>query len=158
MKLNLKLNQVFFLIKLLEDARTEIYIKMREDKYSMNQMLDFINGYTNVTIACRKAATNHIDNTEYNPNQIVFESYTDTMNTFDLLIGMICDDKDAYTGWEILGAKYALCLIKFYIQNVLFGDDTEVDDMYLSLPDKNNPNSYEWDTRGWDYNFFNEDI
>ena len=155
--MNLKLNSVLFLIKLLEDSRTELYIKMRDENYSMWQILDFVNGYTSVIRSCDRIVCDKV-HTPDRYDEIIFEDYSDMMNSFDVLLRIIYDDKDSYSGWEILGAKYALCLIKYYIIHVIFGDVTEVCDLYLSLPDRYEPNSYEWDERGWDYDFFNEDI
>ena len=157
--MNLNVRLLAFLLDLLENYRRDIFIKMRKDGHPIEQILAFIDGYTGIYSTCHIA----IKDPEYNGeclflDTIVFEDYNDIMNTYDIIINKVREDKHRYIGWEMLGAKYALCLIKFYIEFVLYGNDTEVCDFYLTIPDKNNPNSYHWDECGWDYDFFNDDI
>ncbi len=159
--MSLSFNLVNFLLKTLSDYKSKLYIKMRQDNYPMDKILNFLNGYMAVEDLC----FHYMDNIScelYGPidNPIIFEGYTDIMNAFENnVINYINNHcKDNYSGWETLGIKYAICLINCYIKYVIYGDDTEVCDFYLNIPDKNNPNSYEWNERGWDYSFYNDDI
>ena len=158
--MSLCINKISFLLKLLENYKFDIYVKMREDGYSINQILDFIDGYSLVLEEAYKAAFNNIPHHEDDQDltTIVFEDHSDFLKAYDVLINNICKKKYMYDGWSIIGAKYILCLIRYYMNNVIYGNIDEVEDFYLNIPNKDNPNSYEWDERDWDYDFFNEEI
>lgn len=152
--MQITIGQAKFLIKLLDDYKDNVYIHMRKNGYNINDTLDFINGYSVVVSMCYNCIVDTIDIINY-----------DDIDTLRYIIFNSCDDaikelqkitKNALGScilklWEIYGIKYAICLARFYIVDVLSGKDTEVEDelLYMNIPDKDNPVSYNWEEHGW---------
>lgn len=159
--MKLTINEVNFLIDLLEKYRENLYIYMRDDQYPISDTLSFINGYTVVTDYCSAAIMDVVMTNGYNPvanfKTVLFNNYEEMNKVFEeRVVNNIFNLVYKYNKWEAIGIKYAICLIKFYIENIVFGDCKIIDCTYLDLPDKDNPESYDWEEHRWDYEYFTE--
>ena len=125
---------------------------MRQNGYSMDKIMSFINGYSCLV----ERADNYIFNISYGKvcnnynNAILFNDYDEVLEILDGIIHNFTEKYTSLNEWERIGFKYAICLSKFYMKNVIFGDDTCVDNMYMNIPDKDDPESYDWESYGWD--------
>lgn len=149
--MDLKLNMVNLFLDLFDRYKEKLYLIMRKNKYSMDQILDFISGYSTVVSRCE----NYIYETYLDTDYFNIAKLTDLMDVFnDTISTMTCID---YKEWEIIGVKYAICLANYYINNVINGDIDEVEDLYLDIPDKDKPDSYDWEEHGY-LGIFNNEI
>lgn len=153
------INEVNFLIDLFDKYREELYISMRYDKYKINDILSFINGYTVVVDYCSSCVMDEIMSKGHNPvsnfKTVLFNNYDEMNKAFEeKVINNVFNLIDKYNKWEAIGIRYAICLVKFYIENIVFGDYDEFDITYINIPDKDNPESYDWEEHGWNYKHF----
>lgn len=148
-------NNLMFFVDLFDDYKKKVYVQMRKDKYSMNNITSFINGYSIVTHHCYEYAISK----SYKDGDIfwnaAFNNKDEAIKMINIIVNNIHNFYLTSNQWEKIGIKYALCLAKFYIENVIFGDDTivEEDELYLCVPEEDDPDSYDWEMRGFDYNF-----
>ena len=148
--MDLKLNMVKLFLDLFDGYKEKLYLIMRKNKYSMKQILDFISGYSTVVVKCE----NYVYETYVDTDYFNVAKLTDLMDVFnDAISTMTCID---YKEWEIIGVKYAICLANYYINNVINGDIDEVEELYLE-PDKDNPDTYDWEEHGY-LGIFNNEI
>lgn len=159
--MKIHINDANFLINLFDKHKDKLYVHMRKDGYSINDTLNFINGYMLVVDHCNQFILNIVMgsgyNLECNFKTILFEDCDAMIDRFNKIINGVNKVIKKYEPekWEMIGVKYAICLATFYIKSILFGNDTYVeDDLYISIPDKNDPDSYDWECRGWDDNYF----
>jgi hypothetical protein len=152
---NITINKMNFMIDLFSDYKNKLYTHMRKDEYSIDTIMSFINGYMLVE---DKITDYVIDIEMFGDNsvaerfeEVIFNDHTDLLKEIDLKIiysikYMEYNYKDK---WEKIGVKYALNLIKFYVENVLSGNDTKMlNGLYFDIPDKNTPELYNWETHG----------
>jgi hypothetical protein len=156
--MSLSVAEINLLLKLVEDHKLDIHIKMQENGYSIDQILNFIEGYTLVQHDLNEAVYNNVLSYDNDPSIIVFENHSDALKAFGILINKVRDNQCMYADWSVLGAKYLICLIRYYMNNVIYGNLQEVEDFYINISDKINSNPYKWDKHDWDYDFFNEEI
>lgn len=154
------INEVNFLIDLLDKYKQELYIYMRDDQYPMSNILSFINGYTVVVDYCSNCIMDIIMTKGYNPisnfKTILFNNCDEMNKAFEeKVVNNIFNLVDKYNKWEAVGIKYAICLVKFYTNNIVFGNCSIIDCTYLDIPNKDDPDSYNWEERGWNYKYLN---
>lgn len=156
--MHININQTNFLIDLFDKYREKIYLYMRRDGYEINDILSFINGYTIIVEYCYRYSMNNIMGSGYDPissfKTPVFSKCTEMIATIDNIANDINKSLNQCNQWEEIGIKYAVCLAKFYIKHVLFGNDNEVaegDFLYVELPDRDEPELYDWVYYGYDY-------
>ena len=155
------INKANFLIDLFDKYRESLYISMRCDHYEMSDILNFINGYTLVFEYCSSYVVDSIMAKGYNPisnfNIVLFNTYEEMIKALE----KVTVNNNAikalinYDKWEIIGIKYAICLAKLYIKNIFSDNYFPYEHYYLHIPDKNNPEDYNWEEYGWDYDLFN---
>lgn len=156
MKLTIK--QCDFLLELLKSYRNNLYMEMRKQKYQMEDILQFISGYE---LMCDWM----IFDLEPTKKKMLDSKFTFTPSIYDYDIVLFENEEDVvkyvsgmvrlatiYNNkpkWSVMGIRYALCLAKYYTEFVLTGKDTELPDgLYMELPDKDNPDEYDWEAHG----------
>lgn len=182
------INEANFLIDLLDKFKSKAYIYMRDEEYSMDNMLNFINGYSLVVEYCYCYVSDACINTDYaaydpatNFKNPIFKNYDETIKALDEIVSNCKMVLKKCNQWNIIGIKYAICLAKFYIKNVIFSDDIEAenrithgirliksyikdalfgdyteveeDGLYMDIPDEDDPDDYDWESCGWNYDF-----
>lgn len=158
--MQITINETNFLIDLFNEHKKILYVHMRKNGYEMDNMLNFINGYTVVTDHC----TNFVVGIEMGEGytiesgfeSVIFSSYDDILTTLDKIVDKINKfmRNYSYNKWEKIGIKYAIYLARYYIENVLYGNYTDVaneDFLYISIPENDDPDSYDWDSFEYDY-------
>lgn len=150
--MRITLNTANFLVNLFTEYRNKIYIHMRKNNYSLQNILEFINGYTTVVELCGHYLLNvemsYGCNPITNTINILFETKDEMICVFEKSIEPIY--KEEYSKWEYIGIKYAICLANYYINHILYGNDTEYEDeLYMHIPNNDDPDSYDWEARGW---------
>lgn len=148
------INKMNFLFNLFSNYKEKIFTHMRKDRYTIHDIMNFINGYMLVE---DKIAQYTID-IEMQNNSVaerfecpIFTDCADLLRTIDdkIIYSIKYMEYDYEDEWEKIGVKYALNLIKFYIENVLSGFDNELPDgLYFDIPDKDDPESYDWEEHG----------
>lgn len=150
MKLNS--NNLMFLVDLFDDYKNKIFIYMRKNKYHIVDIMDFVNGYSIVSNNCYQYAMDITYKNNYNIfSDIIFNDCNEIVEVLHKIMNESIN-KINPNKWEFIGIKYAYCLARFYIRNVLSGldNDVEEDDLYMSIPDKIHPENYDWDAHGLD--------
>lgn len=142
------INDVNFFIDLLTRHKETLYTRMRFCKYPMKDILSFLNGVTFVEDRCSIYVMNNI---VQDFDDVLFTNYDEVNEALEKTFMHKNTIKQA-SKWEEIGIKYAVCLIKFYMEHVVFGTYNIVNTsgLYLDLPDKNDPDSYDWKLHGWD--------
>lgn len=152
--MKITINQANFLIDLLDRHKETLYRYMRICKYPMNDILSFINGVTFVQDHCSRYVMDIVMYRGYNIirnfEDIVFIDYDDINKTLEKIL-LYKDTIDQACKWEQIGIKYTVCLIKFYMEHVVFGTYDIVNSIYLPLPNKDDPDSYDWELHGWNF-------
>ena len=158
--MKLTIEQTTFLMELFGKYHDKLYIQMRKMGYKINDIMSFVNGYRHVWKHYLSHLNMHnksiIDEKVgmfYTPLcDLYITSYEnideiiDYIDSMENVIANNINDKDK---WEAIGIRYAVALSKFYVQCVLSGKDTEVEDeLYMDIPDKEDPDSYDWSERG----------
>ena len=144
------INEAEFLITLFREYKEKLYVAMRKDNYPMEQILRFINGYSIICDACYEEYMDVITNSGCNINLSIGEVFCDGCHeALGILLEIVDECIPAFHNagkWERIGMMYASCLAKYYIKNVIFGNDTEVEGgLYMDIPDKDDPDSYDWE-------------
>lgn len=148
---------IFINNNLFGDYRNKLYLHMRKNKYSLENVLHFIDGYTTIVELCGSYLLDiEMGDSGFdaisNINSVLFNNKSEMLEAFKTAIKPIYKSSCEYSEWQIIGMKYAICLAKYYIIHVLYGDDTEVEeDLYIDIPDNDKPNSFDWKARGWDF-------
>lgn len=157
--MRLTINQTEFLIELFDRYKTKLYTHMRKNEYPIDKILEFINGYTAVTGNCYEYITDIIMGKGYmtsdKTNFLLFNSREEMIEELNKIVIKLDYVFRTSTQWEKIGIKYAICFATFYINDILFGNDMDVeDDLYMDIPDINYPQCYAWEDRGFDYNIY----
>ena len=138
-------------INLFDDHKKTLYLQMRKDEYPMETIMDFITGYSIIT----NEFSDYLMNKMFSNNSFFYETaidgYQDAMKLFKSITDRVHNEYITSNDWEKIGMKYALCLARYYIKFVIFGDDMDVDDIYMEIPDKTYPENYNWEDRGYDF-------
>lgn len=141
-------SQLMFFTELWDEYKKKLYLRMRKDCYTMDNIASFINGYSIVTNECFEYVMDKV----YKNGDIFYTVMIDNCDKaiaiLDTIVNNIHNTYITSNDWEKIGIKYAICLAKYYIKNVIFGDDTEVEELYMDIPDKDDPDSYDWEEHG----------
>ena len=128
----------------------KLYAYMRNEKYSIDIILNFVTGYTIVTDTCSKYLFDIIMSEGFDIkseiNVIVFQDSNEAINFLNTTEKNLTAGLDSYNEWIKYGVRYAICLAKYYILFVLTGKDTEMPEgLYMNIPDKDHTEDYDWD-------------
>lgn len=132
--MQININKTHFLVGLFENYSNTLYRRMRKNKYKINDILDFIDGYLTVVNKCNE----YIIDASMAGKNIAFDNYRDLIIVLSKVTTSVQKDTE-YNYWQIAGMDYAYDLANYYIKSVLFGNDDELDEddfPYISLPDK----------------------
>lgn len=152
------INQANFLIDEFDKYKSKLYVHMRKENYEMSHILSFINGYMLIVELCSRYVLDIVMAKGYTPisnfKTVLFDSYEDVS---EKLLNRAADDASKVVNkcdeWEKIGIKYALCFAKFYIKDIVFGDDIYVEDsLYMDIPNEYALEWYDWEERGYDFN------
>lgn len=155
--MTLYFDQVEFLIDLFDEHKKKLYVTMRKNGYRMEQIMQFTTGYSLLVNSCREYCKHILmgectvfrlpESSKY--RMVAFNSNDSLAVSLDDVLDDVLTS-DEYSDWELNGIKYAVALAKFYIKYIVFGDDHDVDDIYVEIPDKDDPDSYDWAEHGLD--------
>ena len=161
--MELTFNQCNFLLDLLKSYKNNLYLEMRKQNYLMENILQFISGYElmcdwiSYHLTRIKKEVIELKSVFHIPpfsdyQVVIFGNEDDAVNFITNMVYLI--NNGDYSKWEDTGMKYVLCLAKYYIQYVLTGKDTDMTPgyLYIELPDKDNPEEYDWEEHGINFN------
>lgn len=158
---NIRLSSVKIYINQFLEYAHRMYIYMNSKGYSVCQILNFTTGYIN-TINSIKAEVKNLANSEgIKPNDIIFENYNELISIFnsksndilnDLRNNVLYDDHlSSYNVWIEYGIKYAILFIRYYIDNVIYGNNEDKKlEIYLDIPDSIDHKNFDWKAIGWE--------